>query len=792
MKIAVIGSTGKAGSLIAREAAGRGHEVTAVIRPGSVGRLEQPYAVLERDIHDIKAGDLKGFDAVVNAFGTSFSRPGNEYQHETSMDSLIREMETIPEVRLLCVGGASSLWENADMKERVLESIPKDFRAVPENQARAFEKLKASKVNWTYLSPPKNFDSGGARSGKYIQGTDFVILNASGESYASYADYAVAMVDEIENPSHIRQRFTIVSDSPFFHDSKRLYSIAAYPFFRAGSYLGVYTKAGTDDTYGSPELYFGSRRGLAPPDGRLMDFAPAYNGKKVPCAVQAKATELTVKTRYGSLYICFGRPNLLLIKGDKGMSLRMRRFPESHKFFKKRGENAWESMHDYHSCVIYRLLKGKAEVNAPWSWEDLNTPQVQVMINPGEDGTFLLAVEEFPGAGFVRDSYPGYEESLERANAEWKAFLETIPSFPFPFEEERERAAYAVWSHLVGPAGFIKRPLVYMFPNVAGSSWQQAYNAVALGLKSDLSISTELLLNPIDQQTEEGRFQDIYNDTRLWSSAIKPPIQGWALKLLMKKHDLSREIPLDKLTALYHGITKWGLWFFQYRDDDHDGIPQFDHGDESGTDDDATFKTNNQLDTPDLQAYLALLFEAAGDIAKILGRSQDEISALYNLSSEIINKLVKNFWDGQRFVPMVSGVLEKVRTNSSSVYLPIILGRRLPQEIIDKIAEDLAVEGDFLTPYGIASEKLTSDDFALGDHMSRGYVLPSTNMLIATGLFDAGKKDLAAKIAHRYCRTIKDGGFIMLINPFKGLSGVPGGSWAACAFIILADLQSWD
>ncbi|MDR1802396.1 MAG: NAD(P)H-binding protein [Treponema sp.] len=790
MKIGVIGATGKAGSLIAREAAGRGHEVTAIIRPGSAGRLEQAYEVLEREIHDIKAADLKGFDAVVNAFGTSFSKPGNEYEHQTSMESLIREMETIPEVRLLCVGGASSLWTDESMTERVLESIPIDFRAGPENQFKAFEKLKASKVNWTYLSPPKNFDSGGGRSGKYMQGTDFVILNSSGESYASYADYAVAMVDEIENKAHIRRRFTIVSDSPFFHDAKRLYSIAAYPFFRAGSYLGVYTKAGTDDSYGSPELYFGSRRGLAPPDGHLMDFAPAFNGKKVPCAVQAKATELTVRTRHGNLYICFGGPNLLLIKGDRGMGLRLRRFPESHKFFKSRGENSWESMHDYHSCVIYRLLKGKAEVNAPWSWEDLNTPRVEVMINPGEDGTFLLAVEEFPGAGFVRDSYPGYAESLEKANAEWKAFLETIPHFPAPFEEEREKAAYAVWSHLVGPAGFIKRPLMYMFSNMAGSSWQQAHNAVALGFK-DLKISTELLLNPVDQQSEAGQFMDIYNDTRIWSSALKPPVQGWALKLLMKKHDLAKEIPHDKLETLYRGITKWGLWYFKYRDDDRDGIPQYDHGDESGTDDGSGFSINYQMDSPDLLAYLALLFEASGDLAKILGKSRNEADDWYGRSKDLIDKLVGNFWDGERFVLMVAGTHEKVKTDSCINYLPIVLGKRLPQEIIDKMAADLAVEGDFLTPYGLASEKLSSDDFALGGHMAQGYVLPSTNMLICTGLFDAGKTELAKKIAARYCRTIKDGGFIMLINPFKGIAGRPGGSWAACAYLLLADLLSW-
>jgi hypothetical protein len=553
----------------------------------------------------------------------------------------------------------------------------------------------------------------------------------------------------------------------------------------------VYTRVGTNDSYGSAQLYFGSRRGLAPDDGRLIDFDATFNGKKVPYAVQAKATELTIRTRHGNLYICFGKPNLLLIKGDKGMGIRVRRFPEIHRIVKKRGENAWESMHGNNSSLIFMLLKGKAEVNAPWSWEDGNTPRVEMMLNSGGDGTFLLAVEEFSGAGYVRDSYPGYEESLENANTEWKSFLETIPHFPSPFEEEREKAAYAIWSHLVGPSGFIKRTFIYMFPNIAASSWQQAYNAVGLGLKN-LKISTELLLNPIDQQNEVGHYPDIYGESVINSLQGKPPIEGWALKILMKKHDLAKEIPRDKLETLYKGITKWGLWFYKCRDDDHDGIPQYDSGDESGTDDDSTFRVSNQMDTPDLQAFLALLFEAAGDLAKILGKSQTEVDELYRRSKDAIDKLIKNFWNGERFVAMVPGTFEKVLSNSCLNYIPIVLGKRLPQEIIDKMAADLAVEGEFLTPYGIASEKLTSDELSFGaGRMARGYILPSTNMLICTGLYDAGKVDLAKKIATRYCRTLKDGGFIFVMNPFRGMMGRPGGSWSACAYVLLADLLNW-
>jgi putative NADH-flavin reductase len=787
MKIGVIGATGKAGGLIAGEAAGRGHEVTAIIRPGSAGRLEQAYEVLERDIFDLKAGDLRGFDAVVNAFGTPFDKPGSEYLHQTSMESLIKVMEELPEVRLLCVGGAGSLWEDREQTRRVAEDIPEDWRAVPENQLKAFEKLKASKVNWTYLSPPKNFDAAGTRTGKYMIGTDYVILNTAGESYGTYADYAVAMVDEIENKNYIGRRFTMVSDSIFFQDGKRLFSLANFPFYRKGGYLGVYLAPGTNDSYGSAELFFGSRRGTAPPNGNLFNFAPIYKGNRVACAVQAGATELTVRTRHGSLYLCFAEPSLVLVRGDPGMGIRLSKTMTSHQQLKRRGAGAWESIMGYSGSLIFRALQGKGVLDAPWVWEELSTPRAQLDINP-EEGSILLAVEEFPYAGWVRDRYPSYGEGLENSQRDWEEFLAAIPHFPAPFEEKREAAAYALWSHIAGPSGRIRRPYMYMFPAYSASSWQQCFNAAALG-SIDLNLSTELLLNMLDQQSPAGQLPDFYDDSRLSGAQLKPPIQGWTLKLLMKKHDLAGAVPQDKLEALYQGFARWGDWFMKYRDDDHDGLPQYDCGDESGCDDGTVFKYSPSMETPDLCAELALLWEALGDIAKMLGKDGEEAEGWYRRSKDMIGRMIETFWNGERFIALVNETHEVVATDSCEYYLPIILGKRLPQEIIDKLAADLAVEGDFLTPYGLASERLSaSDEIALNMHMARAYVLPPYNMLILTGLYDAGKEALAKKIANRYCRTMKDSGFIMLINPFRGTMGMPGGSWAACAYIILSEL----
>jgi putative NADH-flavin reductase len=210
MKIAVIGATGKAGALVAKEAADRGHEVAAIARDPSK-LTDKRYAILQRDLFDLTADDVKGYDAIVSAFGTGFD-PESAKAHVKAGEHLISVFEKARDVRLLVVGGAASLYTDPKRKRRVLDDIPDEWRPVPENQAKVLDALKASGIKWTFFSPAGVFDANGGRTGDYIPGTDFALKNADGENYISYADYAVAMIDAIESGEHVRERFTAVSD----------------------------------------------------------------------------------------------------------------------------------------------------------------------------------------------------------------------------------------------------------------------------------------------------------------------------------------------------------------------------------------------------------------------------------------------------------------------------------------------------------------------------------------------------------------------------------------------------
>jgi len=210
MKIAIIGAAGKAGSRILKEAVDRGHEVTAIVRHAA--KLEQaPAAVLEKDVFALTSEDLNRFDVVVNAFGAA---PGQEHLHVEAGNVLIEALKDAPNTRLFVVGGAGSLFVDEAQTTRVFDTpdFPKEYLATAQNQGKNLDILqKTDSIKWTFLSPSAFFALG-KRTGSYTKGKNNLLVNAAGQSYVSYEDYAVAVVDEIENPQHINERFTVASE----------------------------------------------------------------------------------------------------------------------------------------------------------------------------------------------------------------------------------------------------------------------------------------------------------------------------------------------------------------------------------------------------------------------------------------------------------------------------------------------------------------------------------------------------------------------------------------------------
>ena len=209
MKVAVVAANGKAAGKIITEAMNRGFEVTAF------GRKENNTDAknyVKKDLFDLTTEDLKGFDAVVDAFGAWTEDTLS--QHSTSLKHLC-DILSGTDIRLLVVGGAGSLYVNPEHSAQVFDSpdFPDVFKPIAKAMATALTELRdRNDVKWTYISPASDFQADGERSGKYILGGEELVLNSKGESIISYADYAIAMVDEIEKGNHIRQRISVVRE----------------------------------------------------------------------------------------------------------------------------------------------------------------------------------------------------------------------------------------------------------------------------------------------------------------------------------------------------------------------------------------------------------------------------------------------------------------------------------------------------------------------------------------------------------------------------------------------------
>ena len=207
MKVAVVCANGRVGRFVVKEAMDRGLDVTAIAR-GENGSAAKKYVC--KDLFDLTAADLEGFDVVVDAFGAWAEE---ELPNHTKSLMHLCDILSGRKTRLAVVGGAGSLYVNKEHTAVVSDGsdFPPQFLPLAKAQGKALEELrKRNDVQWTFISPAGDFQAEGERTGEYILAGEELTLNSRGESIISYADYAIAMVDEITKGNHIRQRISVV------------------------------------------------------------------------------------------------------------------------------------------------------------------------------------------------------------------------------------------------------------------------------------------------------------------------------------------------------------------------------------------------------------------------------------------------------------------------------------------------------------------------------------------------------------------------------------------------------
>ncbi|HFR3775397.1 TPA: NAD(P)-dependent oxidoreductase [Streptococcus suis] len=206
MKIAIIAANGQAGQAIAKEAVERGHQVTAIVRSENKSAAQE---VIQKDALDLTKEDLAGFDVVVNAFGawTPETLPGH-----SRLASHLTDLLAGTSTRLLIVGGAGSLYLDQSQTSMLKDApdFPAEYLPIAEAMGAGLAIYRqATAINWTYISPAADFDAEGPKSGAYTLAGEVFQVNAQGESYISYADYAVALVDIAEKGGYSKERISV-------------------------------------------------------------------------------------------------------------------------------------------------------------------------------------------------------------------------------------------------------------------------------------------------------------------------------------------------------------------------------------------------------------------------------------------------------------------------------------------------------------------------------------------------------------------------------------------------------
>ncbi|MBB5637738.1 hypothetical protein HDF26_000932 [Pedobacter cryoconitis] len=214
MNIALIGASGFVGSAILKEALDRGHEVTAIVRHPEKITLHHDHLTLEKadvlDVEQVKNA-VNGKDAVISAYNSGWANPDMYAEFIAGSKAIQAGIKASDVKRYIVIGGAGSLEVAPGIQAVDTPDFPAAYKAGATAARDYLNILKEEKeLDWTFFSPA--FEMGphtsGLRKGTYRTSLDTPVFDAEGKSILSVEDLAVAIIDELENAKHVKQRFT--------------------------------------------------------------------------------------------------------------------------------------------------------------------------------------------------------------------------------------------------------------------------------------------------------------------------------------------------------------------------------------------------------------------------------------------------------------------------------------------------------------------------------------------------------------------------------------------------------
>jgi len=510
------------------------------------------------------------------------------------------------------------------------------------------------------------------------------------------------------------------------------------------------------------------------------------DGQPVGFEESASPERLRLQAGPGFAEFCFSDPGVVRGRAE-GVGVRLSTSAEApHDVVFSVGGGVWIVNDPWIPCQFALTpLAGRLVMDAPWT--GTHSARAVAEFLPAEGaGVVEFAVEDFDGTWRPREHPEPFEACVASARQDFDEWLSGQASVPEEFADARELAAYVNWSCVVGALGRLRRPAMVMSKNWMTNiwSWDHCFNAWALAYgHPDAAWDQFMVL--FDLQDETGLIPDSVNHSQVSWAFTKPPVHGWVLRRIMERTD---QIDRARLDEVYGPLSRWTDWWLACRDFDRSGLPQYCHGNDSGWDNATVFLASPPVKGPDLAAYLVVQMDVLTDIAASLDRG-DEARAWKSRADELLGKLLGELWRGETFVvPSVAdgNAGKAAGSDSLLVYLPIVLGERLPQAVRAKMIAALKDEGRFLTAHGLATESPKSS-FYQADGYWRGPIWAPSTLVTIDGLAQLGETALARRLARGFCEMCEREGFA---ENFDALTGAGlrdrAYTWTSSVFLILA------
>jgi putative isomerase len=502
--------------------------------------------------------------------------------------------------------------------------------------------------------------------------------------------------------------------------------------------------------------------------------------KPVPFVVEASPSLLRLKAAKGIVEFCIGASDRVKFRGH-GVSLRL--IAQAGALAVPNYANHWE-INSERVMEKYMLWATHGELHMDAPWNGLSNLRVVATYSPDPDSLSVEGeIDSYPSVWTPHQSSETFDESVTAVEQDYSRWLKLMPDVPQEYGPGAELAAYVNWTSVVDPSGYLDRPAMLMSKNWMAAiwSWDHCFNAMALSFK-DPNLAFQQYMLPFDNQQSEGALPDETTSTSNELNFTKPPIHGWALAWMMQHGGFTDQAHLEQI---YAPLSRWTNWYFQYRDSNQDGLPEYNHGYDSGWDNSTVMLPGMPVETADLASFLILQMDTLADLATKLGRDA-EGQDWRARSNELLKRMLSTLWRKDHFVAIRASDGSEIDSQSLLLYIPIILGKRLPSDVRNKLIQGLTEPEKYRTAHGFATEPLTSKYYTT-DGYWRGPIWAPATMLLAEGLDSAGEHALAKRVREDFCRMAQQSGMYENFNAISG-DGLrdPAYTWTSSVFLIFA------